>query len=60
MSALVIRPSRAARPALRVADPAYSVLRLVAGTLMFLGTTSTASIRSLDLAPTLRAVGSAA
>lgn len=55
MPALAIRPgaSVAARPALRtsVADPAYALLKLVAGSFVFLGAESTATIGSVLLTP---------
>ncbi|WOF23746.1 hypothetical protein N8K70_03445 [Microbacterium betulae] len=37
-------------PRARVADPAYTALRLAAGSLVFLGTESTASVSTLRLA----------
>ncbi|MGW9113626.1 hypothetical protein [Microbacterium sp. NPDC055683] len=52
MPAIAVTPSSAsqAAPRARVADPAYTALRIAAGSLVFLGTESTVSISTLHLA----------
>ncbi|MDN3310801.1 hypothetical protein QWJ90_07660 [Microbacterium oryzae] len=44
-------PSPADAPSPRIGDPACTALQLVAGSFVFLGAESTASVRSIHLAP---------
>lgn len=55
MSAIAVSPSdRRPNPLItHVVDPAYSALKLVAGSMLFLGTESTVSVSTLRLARTV-------